>query len=613
MDNNRNEALLNIGIPYDNIIWNDIEGQPFGIASNFNAIIFEDANNIIDTKGAMAVGGNFYSPRGLSLAFGENVKLAEVNYSPDAVRFLVGGNITTGGPLVVIGHVVAGGRFRGASGSTYFIGKDQMATQLQELEFLYQAVGGSPYWTPTDKRTHYIISSYDVPRYIPASRIGADVGLFFEEARDSITDYKNCIMAMEENGTVIDNFHEWILSGNDPELNVFVIDARPNGILNKGIRAEVPDGSLIVVRFRTGNNAHIQYGLWGDRRHVHQTLYVFEDANEIFMEVPAAIWGSILAPQAMFHAHPTGGHISGNAAFRSFAVSATSGFEFHSHPFMGGLYCGVTVPTMPEEAEEMPVVETPPITEYVPYQPFAPTQEFLPAEEMPVIPAPEQAPCPECPPQQPCPTCPTPPPCPACPTPEPCPTPPPCPAPLPCPDCPAPEPCPDCPPPEPCPTCPTPEPCPDCPDCPDCPLPEPCPTCPTPEPCPVCPDCPDCPEARSYTEFVPLPIPIPYPEPTECPECPISLITPGIISGYVRGCNCCRNHPWEITLYQICKDEKIMLYCERIACFGSFEYEVPYEGNYMLSICPPRNYRRTAKCKPIIVLENVGVSNFMIC
>lgn len=604
MDYNMNEINQNIGIPYDNITWQDIDGQPFGRASDFNAIIFGDANNIVDTKGAMAVGGNFNSPRGLSLAFGQNANLAERNYSPDEVRFLVGGNITTGGSLVVVGHVLAGGRFRGASGSTFLIGKDDMATQLQELEFLYQAVGGSPYWAPTDKRNHYIISSYDVPRYIPASRVGADVGLFFEDARNSIMNYKDCITSMEENGTAIDNFHEWILRGNNPDVNVFVIDARPNGILNKGLRAEVPDGSLVIVKLRTGNNAHIQYGLWGDQRHGNRTLYVFEDANEIFMEVPAAIWGSVLAPQAMFHAHGTGGNINGNAAFRSFAVSASSGFEFHSLPFAGGLYCGMAAPAVPEEVEEVPEVVVPPITEQVPY-PVSPTQEILPVEEAPLgeitMPeAPAGVTCPECPAPEPCPP---PVPCPTCPEPIPCPPPEPCPScpePVPCPSCPEPRPCPDCP------ECPEPRPCPTCPECPPS---MPCPPCPE---CPSCPECPPCEEARSYTEFIPLPIPVPYKESAECPECPLPLITPGIISGYIRGCDCHRNHPWEITLYQICQDEKTLVYSERIKSFGCFEYEVPYEGNYMLSISVPKNYRRTAKCKPVIVLENVGVTNFTI-
>ncbi|HHU74775.1 MAG TPA: hypothetical protein GXZ28_09190, partial [Clostridiales bacterium] len=56
------EAYSFAGVPLGDINWYDIEGQPFGVASFFNVIVFEDANNIVDTKGAMAVGGNFVSP-----------------------------------------------------------------------------------------------------------------------------------------------------------------------------------------------------------------------------------------------------------------------------------------------------------------------------------------------------------------------------------------------------------------------------------------------------------------------------------------------------------------------------------------------------------------------
>ncbi|MDF2951606.1 MAG: hypothetical protein K0S18_1189, partial [Anaerocolumna sp.] len=362
MDNNfYDESEISAGIPYDNINWYDIQGQPFGIASQFNAIIFGDANNIIDVKGSMAVGGDFVSPRGLTLGYGNDLKLTGTGYSPDAVRFLVGRNISMGGPLVVVGHVVAGGNFRAASGSTYFIGKDGLPTQVEELEYLYRANGGSQYWSPSDKGTHYLISSYDVPRYIPASRIGVNTSEFFEDARESIVDFKGCIEELEVNGTVVDNIHEWVLRGNDREQNVFLLDVRPNGLLNKGIRAEVPEGSLVIVRLRTGRNAHLQYGLLGDEKHANHTLYVFEDANEIFMEVPAAIWGSFLAPQAMFHGHSTGGHISGNVAFRSFAVSANSGFEFHLYPFVGGINCGEILPEFPELPEMLPVPEVMPV------------------------------------------------------------------------------------------------------------------------------------------------------------------------------------------------------------------------------------------------------------
>ena len=443
------------GIPYNDVNWYDVVGQPFGTASYFNAIIFGDANNIVDTKGAMAVEGNFTSQRGLSLAFGNDLKLTGTGYSPDMIRFLVGGNVAMQGPLVVIGHVVAGGNFRAAKGSTYMIGKDGSPDQAQRLMNLYEQSGGSRYWRLSDRGTHYAVSSYDVPRYIPASRIQANTSGFFADARESIEAFKDCIVNLESNGTVTEHYHEWILKGDNPHQNVFVIDARPNGILNKEIRFEIPQGSLGIVIFRTGDNAHLQYGLWGSENQATRTLYVFEDAKHIHMEVPAAIWGSILAPQAMFHAHPTGGNVNGNVALGTLEVSPTSGFEFHLYPFVGGVECGEVVPMPPEE---------------------------LPEEEKPApapVPVPQPQPTPSCPP---CPApqpCPTPEPCPApqpCPTPEPCPTPQPCPVPEPCPTCPTPEPCPTCPVPEPCPTCPT------------CPVPEPCPMCPTPEPCPTCPN-----------------------------------------------------------------------------------------------------------------------------
>ena len=272
------------GIPLNDVRWYAVNGQPFGTASNFNAIIFGDANNIVDTKGAMAVGGDFVSQRGLSLAYGNDGKLTGTGYSPDLVRFLVGGNVAMQGPLVVIGHVVAGGTFRAAKGSTYMIGKDGSADQQQELTVLYDAPGGSRYWRLSDRNTHYAVSSYDVPRYIPAERVDADTEGFFEDARDSIMNFFDCILDLTPNGTVTEHYHEWILRGNDPVQNVFIIDVRPNGILNREIRFEIPMGSRAVVIFRTGNNAHLQYGLWGSEGLADHTLYVFEDATNIFME-----------------------------------------------------------------------------------------------------------------------------------------------------------------------------------------------------------------------------------------------------------------------------------------------------------------------------------------
>ena len=590
-------AIASAGLPYDNINWYDIEGQPFGPASKLNVIVFNDANNIVDVEGPVAIGGSFYSPRGFSAGFSRDKGSRDANYSPDLVRFLVGGNVAMSEPLVIVGHTVVGGGFRAGKGSTYLIGKSGKADQAKELAALYQANGGSQYWTPSDKGNHYLISSYDVPRYIPAGRINANVSKFFQDAKNGIGYYKNCIDNLTPTGTVVDNNYEWILRGNDPVQNVFLIDVRPNGLVNKGIRAEVPQGSNVIVRLRTGPDAHLQYGLYGEESKANRTLYVFEDATNIYMEKSSDIWGSILAPQAMFHAHPTGGHVSGNAALGSFAVNAASGFEFHYYPFVGGVMCQVPAPEVPEVSpgnEEQPVV--------------CPTCPAPPAP----VPCPTPEPCPTPPP---CPTpepCPTPPPCPTCPTPPPCPKPEPCPA---CPVCPKPEPCPACPKPQPCPTCPVcpkPEP---CPTCPVCPKPEPCPACPVcpkPEPCPTCPVCPECPKPEPCPTCPVCPVCPECPKPEPCPVCQECLIKPGIIAGCIWGCGCGDFHDWEVKLYKRVNDVDTMMFCIKICGCGCFEFAAPYDGCYILKVRMCENCWNTFWCKPIITLNNVGVASFTI-
>ncbi len=575
--NYTNENIMSSGLPYNNITWKDIAGQPFGTASRFNVIVFNDANNIVDIEGPVAIGGNYNSPRVLSVGF-VNKGNKKVGYSPDLVRFLVGGNISMNGPLVVIGHVVGGSGFRAANGSTYFIGKNGMS--IQELKYLYQANGGSQYWTPTDKGNHYVVPSYDVPRYIPSSRVGANIPKFFNDARTSISNYKACIEKLTPNGAVINNNYEWILKGNDPVQNVFLIDVRPNGLINKGIRAEVPQGSRVIVRLRTGANAHLQYGVYGEKSKANQTLYVFEDASNIYMEKSSDIWGSILAPQAMFNAHATGGHVSGNAALRAFAVNANSGFEFHYFPFVGGVRCQTMLaPVAPTRVAPSQMEETP---IQVPQTPV----EVAPVTPIQILPDEETAPvCPTCPEVQPCPIaepCPIPTPCPTCPTPEPCPIA---------------EPCPTCPTPTPCPTCPTPKP---CPTCPTCPMPKPCPPCPT------------CPEPEKIYITVPMPVPAECPKQKPCPVCQECQIKSGVIKGCIKGCYCGKCHIWEIRLYERDNGKDTFLYNVCIKGRGDFEFMVPFDGTYILKVCQANNRCKTSRCKPCITLNNIGVENLMI-
>ena len=87
------------------------------------------------------------------------------------------------------------------------------------------------------------------------------------------------------------------------------------------------------------------------------------------MEVPAAIWG-VFSPQAMLHGHQTGGHIT-NVALNSFAVSATSGFEFHLPAFEGQIFCNELSDTIIERPRLEPVQPEPilPEPELAPIQP----------------------------------------------------------------------------------------------------------------------------------------------------------------------------------------------------------------------------------------------------
>ncbi len=384
--------IIDESISYQDIIWEDVPGNPFGRAGTFNAIIFGDANNIVDTKGPMAIGGSFYSSRGLSLNFGENISAPE--YTPDNIGFLVAGNVAMNGSLVVVGHVVVNGGFRAARGSTFLIGKDGSPEQIEDLSYLYEANGQSQYWSPSDRGSHYIISSYDVPHYLPARRIDANVPKFFRDGKESIENRKKCIENLAVNGIVEEDPHEWVLMGDDPNLNVFVLDLRPNGLINKGIKFDVPEESTMVVRLLTGNNAHIQYGLLGDESQASRTLYLFEDATNIYMEVPAAIWGSLLAPQAMLHGHQTGGHITGNVVLNSFAVSATSGFEFHLPAFEGQIFCNELSDTIIERPRPEPVQPEPilPEPEPAPIQPEPFLPEPAPTQPEPFLPEPQPMP-----------------------------------------------------------------------------------------------------------------------------------------------------------------------------------------------------------------------------
>lgn len=92
-----------------------------------------------------------------------------------------------------------------------------------------------------------------------------------------------------------------------------------------------------------------------------------------------------------------------------------------------------------------------------------------------------------------------------------------------------------------------------------------------------------------------------------CPSCKVKT---GVILGCIWGCSCCGSHDFEVKLYKICDEKKVLLYCEKVCCCGCFEFEVPYDDCYFLEVCS--TLKNCKDCKPILTLKNVGVSSLRV-
>ncbi len=328
------------GVAYDDVRWQDVEGQPFGAAIGYNGFIFGELENIVDLEGPMAVQGNVNSYRGMSIGFARRGRQA-VPLSAKDVRLLAGGNVSVAGALTVVGNVLTSGdAFQAGSGSTYLIGKDGDANQRQTLAQLYAAANGSPYWEPADRGDYYIISSYDVPRRIPAARAGADVTGFFADARVSMDRWKNAFSGLSANGQTLPDQYGYTLKGTDERQNVFDLEWPAEGSITGNLALDVPEGSVSIVRIFSGETMSVNTPLWGKEALSSSTLYVLMNAKEVSLAFPTAIYGSVFAPDTAWNAHTTGGNIDGNAVLGNLWVQEGSGFELHWFPFAGGVTTG---------------------------------------------------------------------------------------------------------------------------------------------------------------------------------------------------------------------------------------------------------------------------------
>lgn len=89
-------------------------------------------------------------------------------------------------------------------------------------------------------------------------------------------------------------------------------------------------------------------------------------------------------------------------------------------------------------------------------------------------------------------------------------------------------------------------------------------------------------------------------------------IIPGKIIGCIWGCCCCYDHDYIVKLYKVCDQEKIQIYCEKLASCGCFEFDVLYDDCYLLEVCPEKRLRKSISCKPMLTLKNVGVSSLAV-
>jgi choice-of-anchor A domain-containing protein len=237
--------------------------QPLGLASNYNMFIFGNATGLHDSLGNVAIGGN------------ANFTNAGVGITGNLI---VGGNLSAtsgqvGGSLTVGGQNNAGGSFNALggvnSGSPINFAAEKARLQQQSATYAgYPATGSTN-------------SSY---------------------------------------GTVT-------MSGNQPGLNVFTIDASMLGSAN-GININVPSGATVLINV-TGSNVtmqNFQISVNGTSR--NNVMWNMPNASSLTMS-GISIQGSILAPNAAVN------FSNGNFEGTLVANSWTGNGEGHNYLFTG--------------------------------------------------------------------------------------------------------------------------------------------------------------------------------------------------------------------------------------------------------------------------------------
>lgn len=273
----------------------------FGSAHAYNALIFGDFTSLGgDTEGRLAVGGNATFPEG-----GYSVGYVIVGHPiPEQVggttdMLIVGGDLADGA-FGVNGNIVVGGV---RTGPTRWMVNGNLLRHVNPIRF-------------------------DGNGNVPAS----GEGLTFAEMKALLETRSILLGNRTPNGSVTQaSDWQWVLEGNDPELNVFTVNH--GEFINQELLIKAPEGATVLVNF-TAAEVELDRGrITFDGPVQEQVVFNFPNAA-LFKTTSFQTTASVLAPFAdgIFY----GGSIDGRAVFGGDVVSEV-GFEFHNFNFEGNI------------------------------------------------------------------------------------------------------------------------------------------------------------------------------------------------------------------------------------------------------------------------------------
>ncbi len=261
----------------------------FGDLLDWNGIVFENTNNIIDVEGSLAVGGDFISGRGASVnggAYGANPP------STDDATFIVNGNASIEGYGNVWGQTVIGT----AEGNTYRLSN----TTASE-----------------DTNAQYTV---------------ANTSEYFADAKATAYAAKAAVESLGVNGVCEAAYGTYTFVGNaDADVLVYNVDDLTfNSYL---FDFTIADGQTIVVNLTTSDKITLKYGavrINGSmepdvlRRYNRNIIFNVVNSTEIEM-ISSEIYGILLAPDTALTGNNA--NVCGTSVVKS--LTGLNGFELH--------------------------------------------------------------------------------------------------------------------------------------------------------------------------------------------------------------------------------------------------------------------------------------------